>query len=136
MSRLHRSLLAVSILFISLAYAEVRIAGTWANSRGPHQSGVSDENGLPSSWSPEGQNLVWKAPLGGRSAPIFMNGHLYLVNTAGEGATEQEQVVCLDANTGKVVWQYRFNIFGSDVPPHRVGWASPVGDPATGRIYV
>ena len=24
----------------------------------------------------------------------------------------------------------------SDVPPHRVGWASPVGDPATGNIYV
>ncbi|HEU4388368.1 MAG TPA: PQQ-binding-like beta-propeller repeat protein, partial [Blastocatellia bacterium] len=23
----------------------------------------------------------------------------------------------------------------SDVPPHRVGWASPVGDPATGNVY-
>ena len=136
MSRLHRSLLAVSILFISLAYAEVRIAGTWANWRGPHQSGVSDENGLPSSWSPEGENLVWKAPFGGRSAPIIMEGRLYMVNAAEEGEQEQERVLCLEANTGKRIWERRFNVYGSDVPPHRVGWASPVGDPSTGRIYV
>jgi outer membrane protein assembly factor BamB len=44
--------------------------------------------------------------------------------------------VCLDANSGKTIWQYRFNVYGSDVPPHRVGWASPVVDPATERIYV
>ena len=36
-----------------------------------------------------------------------MNDRLYLVNTAGEGELEQEQVVCLDANTGKKLWQYR-----------------------------
>src|SRR5437867_6865171 len=134
--RLPRCILVVLVLLLAFAHAENGIHGTWSNWRGPHQSGVSDEKGLPSSWSPEGQNLVWKAPLGGRSAPIFMNGRIFLVNTAGEGATEQEQVVCLDANNGKVLWQYRFNIYGSDVPPHRVGWASPVGDPSTGRIYV
>ncbi|MBA3442717.1 MAG: PQQ-like beta-propeller repeat protein, partial [Pyrinomonadaceae bacterium] len=30
----------------------------------------------------------------------------------------------------------RFNVYLSDVPPHRIGWASPVGDPASGNIYV
>jgi len=43
--------------------------------------------------------------------------------------------MCLDANTGKVVWEYRFNIFQSDAPPHRVGWASPAADPETGNVY-
>ncbi len=33
--------------------------------------------------------------------------------------------MALDADTGKVIWEYKFNIFQSDVPPHRVGWASP-----------
>src|SRR4029450_2782412 len=28
-----------------------------------------------------------------------------------------------------------FNIFQSDVPPHRVGWASPAADPETGNLY-
>ena len=44
--------------------------------------------------------------------------------------------MCLNADTGKLIWEHRFNIFMSDVPPHRVGWASPVGDPSTGNIYV
>ena len=37
--------------------------------------------------------------------------------------------MALDADTGKVVWEYKFNVFQSDVPPHRVGWASPAADP-------
>ena len=43
--------------------------------------------------------------------------------------------MALDADTGKVVWEYKFNIFQSDVPPHRVGWASPAADPETGNVY-
>ena len=36
---------------------------------------------------------------------------------------------------GKSIWEYKFNIFQSDVPPHRVGWASPAADPETGNVY-
>ena len=43
--------------------------------------------------------------------------------------------MALDADTGRVIWEYKFNIFQSDVPPHRVGWASPAADPETGNIY-
>jgi outer membrane protein assembly factor BamB len=48
---------------------------------------------------------------------------------------EQERVMCFNADTGKLLWEHRFNIYLSDVPPHRVGWASPAGDPSTGNIY-
>ncbi|MGH9902986.1 MAG: PQQ-binding-like beta-propeller repeat protein, partial [Pyrinomonadaceae bacterium] len=44
--------------------------------------------------------------------------------------------MCLNADTGKVLWEHRFNVYLSDAPPHRVGWASPVGDPSTGNVYV
>ena len=131
-----RAILAISFFTLSLSFATTRLSGIWSNWRGPLQNGVSEETGLPTSWSPEGENVVWKAPVGGRSAPVVMGDRLYLVNIAGEGETEQEQLVCLDANSGKTLWQYRFNVYGSDVPPHRVGWASPVVDPATERIYV
>ena len=43
--------------------------------------------------------------------------------------------MALDADSGKVIWEYKFNIFQSDVPPHRVGWASPAADPETGNVY-
>ena len=110
-------------------------ANDWTEWRGPARDGISPEKGLPTSWSPNGQNLAWKAPYGGRSAPIVMNGRVYLQNIAGKGAEEQERIMCFNADTGKLLWEHRFNVYLSDVPPHRVGWASPVGDPATGNVY-
>src|SRR3989475_6923342 len=59
-----------------------------------------------------------------------------LQDTAGKGETEQERILCLNTDTGKLVWESRFNVFQSDVPAHRVGWASPVADPETGNVYV
>ncbi|HYV09895.1 MAG TPA: PQQ-binding-like beta-propeller repeat protein [Pyrinomonadaceae bacterium] len=110
--------------------------GDWAEWRGPNRDGVSNEKNLPVKWSPTGDNLAWRAPYGGRSAPIVMGDRVYLQNTAGKGETLQERVMSFNADTGKLLWEHRFNVYLSDVPPHRVGWASPVGDPATGNIYV
>jgi outer membrane protein assembly factor BamB len=110
-------------------------ASDWNEWRGPARDGISNEKNLPTAWSPAGENLAWKAPYGGRSAPIVMGNRVYLQNTAGKGDTEQERVMCFNADTGKLLWEHRFNVYLSDVPPHRVGWASPVGDPATGNVY-
>ena len=123
------------ILNVCLAFTLVT-AGDWAEWRGPARDGVSNEKNLPVKWSPSGENLAWKAPYGGRSAPIVMGDRVYMVNTAGQGETLQERLLCFNADTGKLLWEHRFNIYLSDVPPHRVGWASPVGDPATGNVFV
>lgn len=132
---LQRFALALFILSLAAHAAPQALAGDWAEWRGPLRDGVSPEKNLPSRWSPAGENLAWKAPYGGRAAPIVLNERVYLVNTAGKGETLQERVVCLDAGTGKLLWEHRFNVYLSDVPPHRVGWASPVGDRATGNVY-
>ena len=122
-------------VLLALFLVTPALASDWAEWRGPARDGISNEKGLPSKWSPGGENLAWKAPYGGRSAPIVMGGRVYLQNTAGKGELEQERLMCFDADTGKLLWEHRFNIYLSDVPPHRVGWASPVGDPATGNVY-
>ena len=123
----------VSILLVPAAYASV--GSDWPDWRGPARDGASTEKGLPTRWSPAGENLAWKAPYGGRSAPIVMGDRLFLQNSVGKGETLQERVMCFNADTGKVLWEHHFNVFLSDVPPHRVGWASPAGDPATGNVY-
>jgi outer membrane protein assembly factor BamB len=110
-------------------------ASDWAEWRGPARDGISKEVKVPVKWSPAGDNLAWKVPYGGRSTPVVLGDHVYLQNTAGKGETLQEQVVCFNADTGKVIWEHRFNVYLSDVPPHRVGWASPAADPATGNVY-
>ena len=128
------NLISISLnlcLFLSLF-----ALGDWAEWRGPNRDGVSTEKNLPVKWSPTGDNLAWRAPYGGRSAPIVMGDRVYLQNSAGKGETLQERLMCFNADTGKLLWEHRFNVYLSDVPPHRVGWASPVGDPATGNVYV
>jgi len=125
-----------SYLLLLLLLSTPVLANDWAEWRGPARDGISLEKGLPVKWSPAGDNLAWKVPYGGRSAPIVMGNRVFLQNTAGKGELEQERVMCFNADTGKLLWEHRFNIYLSDVPPHRVGWASPVGDPATGNVYV
>jgi outer membrane protein assembly factor BamB len=110
-------------------------AGDWPSWRGPEENGVSRETGLPSTWSPTGENLIWKAPYGGRSAPVVLGGRVYVINLAGEGPTREERIMCLDAERGRVLWEHRFGVFLSDIPATRVGWASPVADPETGNVY-
>ena len=118
--------------------ADVR-AGDWYSWRGPHQNGVSNETGLPDKWSPNPQapdnNLVWKAPYGGRTTPIVMNGRVYLINDCGEGVNEQERVMCFNADTGEKTWEYKFNVFHTDIVSDRVGWTNMAGDPETGNVY-
>ena len=109
--------------------------GDWPDARGPNRDGTSPETGLVGRWALNGENFLWRAPYGGRSAPIVMGNRVYVQNPAGRGPAMQERVMALDADTGRVVWEYKFNVFQSDVPPHRVGWASPVCDPETGNIY-
>jgi outer membrane protein assembly factor BamB len=108
----------------------------WPEWRGPSRDGHSDETDLPSSWSPKGDNLAWRVPIGGRSSPVAFGNRLYLLTAGGDPATTQERLVALDADSGKVVWEKRFSIYLSDVPQHRAGWASPAVDPETGNIYV
>jgi outer membrane protein assembly factor BamB len=126
-------------IFLNIALALFLLApvsaSDWTEWRGPARDGISAEKNLPSSWSPDGQNLSWKVPYGGRSAPIVMDNRVYLQNTADKGKLEQERVMCFNADNGKLLWEHRFNVYLSDVPPHRVGWASPVGDSATGNVY-
>ena len=109
--------------------------GDWPEMRGPNRDGQSAETGLPERWALNGENFLWRAPYGGRSAPIVMGNRVCVQNPAGRGTELQERVMCLDADTGKVAWEYKFNIYQSDVPTHRVGWASPAADPQTGNIY-
>jgi outer membrane protein assembly factor BamB len=109
--------------------------GDWPEARGPNRDGTSKETGLVEKWALNGENFLWRAPYGGRSAPIVVGNRVYVQNPSGHGPELQERVMALDVDTGKPVWEYTFNIFQSDVPPHRVGWASPAVDPETGNVY-
>lgn len=111
----------------------------WTYCRGPESNGVSRETGLVDTidLKDSSDTIAWKRDdLGGRSTPVVMNGKLYtIVRAEPETPREGEKVVCVDAATGKTIWETRFNVWLSDVPDTRVGWSSVVADPETGNVY-
>lgn len=134
-----RSLLSgllAGIVALALVLALPAWAGEWTQWRGPGQDGVSEETGLVSSWSQEGENLLWRVPFTGRSTPVVFDGRVCANGRAGEGITRQEVVACFDAGSGEKLWERRFDVYLTTVPWNRVGWANPVADPETGYLYV
>ncbi len=128
-------MLGVLSLLVVCSTAE---GGDWIHWRGPEQNGVSRETGLPDSFDlklgPKG-NVLWQQPYGGRSAPLVMDGKLYLIQGTGAGVTEGEQVVCLDEKTGKLLWTFRVNVFHTDIVSSRLGWTTLTADPASKNVY-
>ena len=121
----------------SLASADVT---GWLNWRGPNQNGTSDEKKLPDSWKPGSESQLWKYDLNGAGAPVIADGKLYVFGYGqfGDDPMEdvQETLLCLDANSGKKLWEKRFPDYISDVVYNRYGIGSPVIDPETGNIYL
>ncbi|MCH7885604.1 MAG: PQQ-binding-like beta-propeller repeat protein [Planctomycetes bacterium] len=107
----------------------------WPSWRGPEQTGMTRERAPVTSWSTDGENLVWKVPVGGRTTPIVMDGRLYAITPTGENKHLGERVICLDADTGQTLWEHKFNVFHTDIVEARLGWTAVVGDPETGNVY-
>ena len=127
-------LVVFCLILISVVIRTV-LGADWPAWRGVAQNGASLETGLVSTWSQDGDNLVWKADFIGRSTPIVLNKRVYVIGRIGEEITEQERIACFDAMTGELLWEHRFNVFHSTIPFNRLGWTSLAGDPETGNIY-
>ena len=117
------------------APASVKSDGTirgWLDWRGPDQNGTSPETGLPD--KVDASKPLWSADLPGQSAPVIANGKLYIMGYEGDGPDLQEELACFDAETGKKLWDVRYNDFLSDTVYNRYATSSPTIDPETGRI--
>ncbi|HSR70691.1 MAG TPA: PQQ-binding-like beta-propeller repeat protein [Acidobacteriota bacterium] len=126
----------IAILLALACFAGTLAASEWPHWRGPHQNGVSDETGLISTWSKDGENLIWKQPFIGRSTPVVFDGRVCANGRIGEGIDRQEMVACYDAETGHQLWEHRFTVYQTTVPWNRVGWPNLAADPDTGYVYV
>lgn len=111
-------------------------AGDWVQWRGPEHNGNTREKAVVTNWSREGANVLWKNDVGGRANPIVMKGRVFVNTPVGEGVGLQERVVCMDADTGKLIWEHRFPVFQTDIVENRVGFTAIAGDAETGNIYV
>lgn len=124
-------------IFLLLVFTPmIAYADDWSSWRGPNQNGTSAETGLISTWSLEGENILWQEDFIGRSTPVVLNNRVYVVGRIGKDITEQERIACFDTKTGDMLWDHKFNVFHTTITFNRVGWTNPTGDPETGNVYV
>lgn len=79
-------------------------AANWPAFRGPTGSGVVAEGLGFEGWDgAAGQNILWKTPIAmaGPNSPVVWGDRVFL--SGGKGA--KCQVFCLDAKSGRIVWQ-------------------------------
>jgi len=99
---------------IASLFAALFAGADWSRFRGPDGSGVSDDKGVPTTWSAT-ENVVWKRPLPGfgASSPIVLGDKIFLTCYSGYGLDtrepgEQDDLVlhtlCLDRASGKILW--------------------------------
>jgi outer membrane protein assembly factor BamB len=105
---MRRFLFAVAVLAALLADA-VR-ADDWPEFRGPGGQGAAPNARAPVSWS-QTKNVAWKQPLPGTgwSSPVVCQGRVYLTTavpvTDNSSKDQALEALCLDARTGKILWE-------------------------------
>ena len=88
------------------ALCSTQAQAQWTQYGGPGQAFTVSGKGLAETWPPGGPPLLWRRDLGeGYSSILADAGRLYTMYRAGR----REHVVCLDAKTGKTLWDHAYN---------------------------
>lgn len=132
--KLMASLMVVTASTVTLA------SDQWPSWRGPSQNSHSEATGLIDEFNPKGgpeSGVLWKSEeASGISTPIVMNGRLMTIVRHMPGTPKDaEKIVALNAQTGELLWENVYNVYLTDLPAERVGWANLCGDPASDRVY-
>ncbi len=108
-------------------------AANWPQWRGPFLNGSTDETGLPAAWT-ETDNVAWSATMPGPAAstPIVWGDRVFVTSV---DRRKNLLAICLDAPSGKIVWQERV---GRDRPArsgNNMASPAPVTDGKTVYFY-
>jgi outer membrane protein assembly factor BamB len=119
------SLIAAVIGLGSLTNA---VAEDWSQFRGPNGSGVSVTSNLPVEFGPD-KNVLWKTQLPpGHSSPVLTKDRIFVTAHSQMRTNDKDKyqllVICLDRQTGKLLWQ-------REVPRMRAGRLQLVNGPAS-----
>jgi len=115
---------AVVALFIASLALTRAGAEDWSQFRGPNGTGVSASTGLPEEFGPN-KNVIWKTALPpGHSSPVLTRNRIFITAHTKEKENYKLLVICLDRQTGKLLWQ-------REVPRSRVGRLQNVNGPAS-----
>ncbi len=146
--RTSRVLACIVLLFVfasASAQTTVLPAGDasgsdWPQWAGPDGNYTSPEKGLLREWPEGGPQMLWRAPIGqGWSCPSVAGNEVYVSSAVWEAnGNAKETVVCLDAKTGKELWDYVYDTGVNYQGRHNIGWfwGGPRATPMVTEKYV
>ena len=105
----------------------------WFPWRGPFQNGRSPEHYAKNDFKAE---PLWKIDLAGQGAPLIIGDRVYLFGYRCEKSNLVEVFACVEAATGKTIWEHTFRDFLSDNIYDRYAIGSPGYDPETGHFFL
>lgn len=106
----HKSMAATTGLAMSLwlgltAITSTEVRAQWTQYGGPGQAFAASSKGLARTWPADGPPKLWHRDLGeGYSSVLADAGRLYTMYRAAS----MERVICLDAKTGKTLWEHAY----------------------------
>ncbi len=121
---------------VTLLTAALAGAGEWSQFRGPAASGVAEEKGLASSWSPT-ENVLWKSEVPGRSvaSPVVAGGRVYVASASGI-RSDKLSVSAYDGKTGALLWHRQLNATGNTGCHPKSSMAAPTPAADANGVYV
>jgi outer membrane protein assembly factor BamB len=108
----------------------------WPQFRGPTGQGVSEERGLPLTWS-ENKNVRWKVAIPGRgwSSPVIVGERIWLTTATEEG--KSLRAISIDRNTGAILQNIEvFRLKSAKLANAKNSFASPTPVVEGDRIYL
>ena len=94
-------LLAFAVVVVSCVHSAA--AQNWSRFRGDNGNGISNQKGLPTTWSRGDYKWKVKLPGVGHSSPVIWKDRLFVTSAIDRGA--ERYLFCLNAETGKTIWK-------------------------------
>jgi outer membrane protein assembly factor BamB len=91
----------------SCLLAATAVADDWPFFRGPYYNGISTETGWLADWPEAGPKVAWKADVGIGASSVVVAGN-HVVTMGARNVQNQDVVTCLDADSGRVIWQHAY----------------------------
>jgi len=117
----------------------------WGRFRGPNGTGISQAQGIPTTWS-DSENVLWKTALPGpgSSSPVLTDQYVFITCYSGYGENRaatgnigqlKRHLLCIQRSDGAIVWNRTVDSDASEdpyrgmgLPEHGYATNSPVTD--------